>query len=197
MDFNSPPISPIESAETWFDDAKNAVTTENPLAMTLSTNQHDGRIASRIVLMKSFSQDGVLFFTNYESDKAQEIDANNNVALLFHWDVLARQLRIRGRATKVSADVSDEYFATRTRLSQLGAWASEQSKPLQSKDELMARVTELDAKWEGEAIPRPPFWGGYCVSLDTIEFWQGRDGRLHDRILYTNDGSWSCERLQP
>tara|TARA_Y100001970_G_C13708792_1_gene590841 strand:+ start:29 stop:622 length:594 start_codon:yes stop_codon:yes gene_type:complete len=197
MDFKAPPSSPIESAKTWFIEAEKAVTTENPLAMTLSTSLSDGHIASRIVLMKSFSEAGVLFFTNYNSDKAAEISKNNNVALLFHWDVLARQIRIRGRATKVTDAVSDEYFASRQRLSQLGAWASDQSKPLANRDELMTRVSELDAKWEGEQIPRPPFWGGYCVSLDSIEFWQGGDGRLHDRLVYTFDKEWSFTRLQP
>ena len=197
MDFKAPPSSPIESAKTWFIEAEKAVTTENPLAMTLSTSLSDGHIASRIVLMKSFSEAGVLFFTNYNSDKAAEISNNNNVALLFHWDVLARQIRIKGRATKVTDEVSDKYFASRQRLSQLGAWASDQSKPLANRDELMTRVSELDAKWEGEQIPRPPFWGGYCVSLDSIEFWQGGDGRLHDRLVYTFDKEWSFTRLQP
>lgn len=197
MDFQAPPPSPIEIAKTWFDEAEKAVTTENPLAMTLSTCQANGHIASRIVLMKSFSEDGVLFFTNYNSDKANEIEQNNHVALLFHWDVLARQIRIRGRATKVSDDISDEYFASRQRLSQLGAWASDQSKALQNRDALMSRVEELDEKWDGKPIPRPTFWGGYCVSLDSIEFWQGGDGRLHDRLKYTFDQAWSLTRLQP
>ncbi len=197
MDFKAPPSLPIESAQTWFDEAEKAVTTENPLAMTLSTCLLNGSITSRIVLMKSFSEDGVLFFTNYNSDKATEIALNNSVALLFHWDVLARQIRIRGRATKVSDEVSDKYFASRQRLSQLGAWSSDQSKPLNNRDELMEHISELDEKWEGRSIPRPPFWGGFCVSLESIEFWQGRDGRLHDRLVYTFDGEWSFTRLQP
>ncbi|MEE2819890.1 MAG: pyridoxamine 5'-phosphate oxidase [Planctomycetota bacterium] len=197
MDFKAPPPSPIESAKAWFDEAEKVVMTENPLAMTLSTCLPEGNIASRIVLMKSFSEDGVLFFTNYNSDKAMEIECNNNVALLFHWDTLARQIRIRGRATKVAGEVSDEYFATRQRLSQLGAWASDQSKTIECRDELMARVSELEAKWDGEPITRPPFWGGFCVSLDSIEFWQGGDGRLHDRLFYSFDKEWSFTRLQP
>ena len=197
MDFSTPPQSPIGLAKRWFADASAAVTTANPLAMTLSTSLPDGSIASRIVLMKSFSEDGVMFFTNYESHKAKEIEQNNNVALLFHWDVLTRQIRIRGKAVKVSDNLSDTYFATRERLSQLGAWASDQSKTLESRDALMQRVKELEAHWEGKKIERPPFWGGYCVSLDAIEFWQGCDGRLHDRLLYRFDGDWSFDRLQP
>lgn len=197
MDFYAPPASPIESAKMWFDEAEKAVSTENPLAMTLSTCLSDNTVASRIVLMKSFSESGAIFFTNYNGAKATEIAQNNNVALLFHWDVLARQMRIRGRATKVSAEISDEYFASRQRLSQLGAWASDQSKELQNRDDLMSRIADLDAKWHGKPIPRPPFWGGYCVSLQSIEFWQGGDGRLHDRLVYTFDREWSFTRLQP
>jgi pyridoxamine 5'-phosphate oxidase len=148
--------------------------------------------------LKGFDACGAVFYTNYNSDKASDIQENDQVSLLFHWDDMQRQIRIQGRATKVSQEDSDEYFSTRAKLSQAGAWASEQSQPLKNRTLLMAKVAALTTKWVGRQIPRPEHWGGYRVSLDTVELWQGHDGRLHDRIRYTcTDCEWSWDRLQP
>jgi pyridoxamine 5'-phosphate oxidase len=198
MNFNFPPTSPIAPLEGWFQEAEVASATTNPLAMALSTIDNAGVPSSRMVLLKGFDELGAVFYTNYASEKSVCIEANPNVSLLFHWDDAQRQIRIQGQATKLSDVESDAYFATRNRLSQVGAWSSKQSRPLQSRAVLMAKVATLTAKWIGRPIPRPDFWGGYRISLNTVELWQGHDGRLHDRIMYTNvNGQWSWERLQP
>ncbi|MBT4530851.1 MAG: pyridoxamine 5'-phosphate oxidase [Phycisphaerae bacterium] len=198
MNFNSPPNSPVQSMQEWFDEAHELRPTPNPLATTLSTVSADGIPSSRMVLLKGFNEHGAVFYTNYESEKANDMKENDAVSLLFHWDDLQRQVRIQGRAEKISAEESDTYFASRAKLSQAGAWASAQSQPLKNRAVLMAKVTALTAKWIGRNIPRPEHWGGFRVSLDTVELWQGHDGRLHDRIRYTcTDGSWDWVRLQP
>ena len=198
MNFNSPPSMPIEALQRWFDHAESVCQTPNPLAMALSTAHLDGQPSSRMVLLKGFDELGAVFYTNYQSEKAIEIEDNNEVSLLFHWDDLQRQLRIQGLATKTTEIESDAYFATRDKLSQIGAWASDQSKPLKSRAALIAKVATLTAKWVGKDIPRPEHWGGYRVSLDMIELWQGHEGRLHERIRYINTkGTWSWQRLQP
>lgn len=197
MNFNLPPNTPVDSAKHWFDQAIDGATTPNPLSMVLSTVNNEGIPSSRVVLHKGFDEDGIVFFTNYQSSKAEDIEANDKVSLLFHWDKLQRQLRIQGSAMKLTNEESDEYFTTRDRISQIGAWASDQSKPLGDRDELLQKVTSLTKKWEGTSVPRPVHWGGYRVTLDTIEFWQGQDGRLHDRIRYINKDGWSWELLQP
>ena len=197
MNFNSPPMSPIEPAQGWFDQAESKSTRLNPLAMALSTVDCDGRPSSRIVLLKGFDERGAVFYTNYNSDKSQDISESSAVSLLFHWDDMQRQLRIQGHATRVSTQESDEYFASRASLSQLGAWASDQSKPLQDRESLVEKVDELKEQWKGQSIPRPEHWGGYRVSLNMIEFWEGKDGRLHDRIRYANNDGWSWQLLQP
>ncbi len=198
MNFNSPPTTPIDAASGWFEEAKNANASSNPLKMALSTIDSEGKPSSRMVLLKGFNERGAVFYTNYTSEKALDIDSNPTVSLLFHWDEMQRQLRIQGRAVKISEEESDIYFSTRNRLSQVGAWASKQSQPLTSRSLLVAKVAVLSAKWVGRSIPRPEFWGGYCVSLDMLELWQGHDGRLHDRIRYVyTDDVWSWQRLQP
>ena len=198
MNFNFPPTSPIAPLEGWFQEAETAATTSNPLAMALSTVNSAGIPSSRMVLLKGFDELGAVFYTNYISEKSNDIEANSNVSLLFHWDTTQRQIRIQGRATRLCDDESDAYFTTRDRLSQVSAWSSKQSQPLKSRAILMEKVATLTEKWVGKSVPRPEFWGGYRVSLDTIELWQGQDGRLHDRIVYTMvDGDWSWERLQP
>lgn len=198
MNFNSPPSTPVETAQHWFDHAESVCKTPNPLSMALSTVHSDGKPSSRMVLLKGFDKHGAVFYTNYQSEKADDVEENNSVSLLFHWDDLKRQLRIQGHATKLSAEESDAYFATRDKLSQIGAWASDQSEPLEDRMDLMGKVVAITEKWEGKDIPRPEYWGGYLVSLDMIEFWQGNEGRLHDRIRYTcTDGEWSWQRLQP
>ncbi len=182
----------------WFDEAEASEARPNPLAVALSTVSARGIPSSRMVLLKGFNETGAVFFTNYTSEKANEIESNPNVSLLFHWDNMQRQIRIQGRAAIISGEESDEYFATRHRLSQVGAWASKQSQPLKSRALLVAKVAALSAKWVGRSVPRPEFWGGYRVSLDMVELWQGHDGRLHDRIRYfCQDGEWSWQRLQP
>jgi pyridoxamine 5'-phosphate oxidase len=198
MNFNSPPISPILALQGWFDEAEVSNIRANPLALALSTVNSEGVPSSRMVLLKGFDEKGAVLFTNYTSEKASEIELNPNVSLLFHWDDMQRQIRIQGKAIKISNEESDLYFASRNRLSQVGAWASKQSQPLKSRAMLIAKVAALSAKWMGRSIPRPDFWGGYRVSLDMVELWQGHDGRLHDRVRYTcSDGDWSWQRLQP
>jgi len=198
MNFNSPPSSPVAPLEGWFKEAQAENARPNPLAVALSTINANGAPSSRMVLLKGFDEYGAVFYTNYTSDKANDIEANPNVSLLFHWDQMQRQIRIQGIATKVTAEESDTYFESRHRLSQVGAWASKQSQPLNSRTVLIAKVAALTAKWIGRSVPRPEFWGGYRVSLDLVELWQGNDGRLHDRIRYTcSNGEWSWQRLQP
>ena len=198
MNFNSPPPAPVDAVHEWLDHAQSSCSKPNPLAMTLSTTDTNGKPSSRMVLLKGFDERGAVFYCNYNSAKAEDIAINNGVSLLFHWDEQQRQIRIQGTANKITPAESDTYFATRPKLSQAGAWASAQSKPLKSRGMLMAKVAGLTAKWVGRPIPRPDHWGGYRITLETVELWQGHDGRLHDRIKYQHqDGEWSWERLQP
>ncbi|MBT4584273.1 MAG: pyridoxamine 5'-phosphate oxidase [Phycisphaerae bacterium] len=198
MNFDSPAEIPVNAAQQWFDEAVSAKATPNPLAVALSTVDSEGKPSTRMVLLKGFDERGAVFYTNYESPKATDLEKNTYASLLFHWDDCQRQLRIRGSVSKVSAEESDTYFATRQKLSQVGALASHQSQPLKSRAALMAKVAALMAKWVGRNVPRPEYWGGYRVSLDEIEFWQGHDGRLHDRIRYSRiDKKWNWSRLQP
>ena len=197
MNFNTPPTNPVESAQRWFDQAVDQAVTPNPLAMVLSTVNEKSAPSSRVVLQKGFDESGIVFFTNYQSDKANDIVANESVSLLFHWDDTQRQIRIQGNAAKLSSEESDVYFATRLRESQIGAWASEQSALLGDRSELIAKADTLSEKWSDCEVPRPEHWGGYRVSLNMIEFWESQDGRLHDRIRYTNNDSWSWQLLQP
>ena len=197
MNFNSPPDTPVESAKRWFDQAVDEATTPNPLSMVLSTVNNKGLPSSRVVLHKGFDDSGIVFFTNYQSDKANDILLHEGVSLLFHWDNMQRQLRIQGSATKLTNEESDAYFATRSRRSQISAWASDQSKPIGSREVLLEKAVTLNEKWDGSEVPRPGHWGGYRVSLDMIEFWEGQDGRLHDRIRYSNKDGWTWQLLQP
>ncbi len=188
---------PIDQFHRWFDEALEANLHE-PNAMTLATATPDGRPSARVVLLKGFGERGFVFYTNYEGRKALELEANPNCYLLFYWGELERQVRVEGRATRVSTEESDAYFASRPRGSQLGAWASEQSRKVEGRTELEDRLKELEEEYEGREAPRPPFWGGYRVEPEGMEFWQGRENRLHDRLLYTRlDGGWKIERLQP
>ena len=198
MNFKSPPSTPVEAAQRWFDHAESVCKTPNPLAMALSTVHSDWQPSSRMVLLKGFDKHGAVLYTNYQSEKSRDIGENNSVSLLFYWDDIQRQLRIQGHATKLTAEESDAYFATRDKLSQVSAWASDQSEPLEDRVTLMEKVVAVTTRWEGKDIPRPEHWGGYLVSLDMLEFWQGNEGRLHDRIRYTcTDGEWTWQRLQP
>ena len=188
---------PIVQFHEWFENAVEADLHE-PNAMILATATNDGKPSARTVLLKGYDVRGFVFYTNYEGRKAKELEANPTCALLFYWGELERQVRIEGRATRLSGQESDAYFASRPRGSRLGAWASEQSRPVEDRRVLEERVRSLDAEYERREIPRPPFWGGYRIEPDTIEFWQGRENRLHDRIVYHRSGrGWKIVRLQP
>lgn len=169
-----------------------------PNAMTLATASPGGQPAARVVLLKGFDERGFVFYTNYTGQKGQEIAANPQVSLCFWWPGLERQVRVQGRAERVPEAESDAYFAVRPRGSQLGAWASAQSRPADSREALEASLAEVEARFAGAEVPRPPHWGGYCVVPSALEFWQGRPSRLHDRLRYELRGStWHRDRLAP
>jgi pyridoxamine 5'-phosphate oxidase len=188
---------PVVQFRAWFRDAL-AADLHEPNAMILATATAGGKPSARTVLLKGYDERGFVFYTNYDGRKAKEIETNPTCAILFYWGELERQVRIEGRASRLSGEESDAYFAGRPRGSRLGAWASEQSRPVQDRSILEERVRALEAVYEGREIPRPPFWGGYRVEPDTIEFWQGRESRLHDRLVYQRSGrGWKIVRLQP
>lgn len=189
---------PYGQFERWFQETCNAGLSE-PNAMTLATVGADGQPTLRTVLLKLFDRDGFVFYTNYGSRKAQQIAANSRVALLFPWVKLARQVAITGVAEKVSLAESARYFASRPHESQLGAWISQQSSVLTSRQLLMNELEKIKARFRKGEVPLPDFWGGYRVRPASIEFWQGQTSRLHDRFLYTRqaDASWTIERLAP
>ena len=189
---------PIEQFQRWFAEAVAAEHVE-PNAMTLATATPNGVPSARVVLLKLFDERGFVFFTNRESQKGHELEANPHAALVFYWDKLERQVRIVGVVEPASDAEADKYFADRPRGSQLGACASRQSSVLADRTELEHAVAKLDAEYAGRQVPRPSFWVGYRVVPTTVEFWQGRPSRLHDRILFTRsaDGSWTKSRLSP
>jgi pyridoxamine 5'-phosphate oxidase len=166
--------------------------------MTLATATPDGRPAARTVLLKDVTPSGLTFYTNYGSPKARQVSENPRAALVFHWPEAHRQVIVTGSVDRVSDAESDAYFRTRPRGSQLGAWASRQSEPLEGREALERRVAELDRQYAGQDVPRPPFWGGFRLTPETFEFWQGRTDRLHDRFRYRREGDrWVIERLSP
>ena len=191
---------PIGLVQEWWDTATECGLFM-PEAMTLATATPDGVPSARVVLLKEIGERGFHFFTNYESRKAQELEANPRVALILHWAVLERQIRIEGTVEKLTREESYAYYRTRNRGSRIGAWASRQSRPMGERGELEARVQEFTERFEGEDdIPLPPHWGGYRVVPTRIEFWQGRASRLHDRWVFSRDAEgspWKLTRLQP
>lgn len=188
---------PFRQFAKWFQEAEQVVQ-RLPNAMALATATKDGRPSVRMVLLKGFDDQGFVFYTNYESQKAEELANNPQGSLLFYWSELGRQIRITGRAMKVSREESEAYFSTRPLDSQLGAWASRQSEVISGREILEERVRDLAREYEGRPVPTPPFWGGYRLVPESIEFWQERAGRLHDRLRYRKVGAaWVMERLSP
>lgn len=187
---------PIEQFRKWFADARDAIS-QLPEAMTLATVDANGRPSARVVLLKGVGPDGFTFFTNYDSRKSVELGVNPHAALVFWWPPLERQVRIEGFVERVAEEESDIYFASRPRGSQLGAWASNQSGVI-AEDVLERRLAELEVQYQNQAVPRPPHWGGFRMIPETLEFWQGRPNRLHDRFRYRRgNGKWFIERLAP
>lgn len=188
---------PISFFKSWLAQAEKSGIIL-PESMSVSTASPEGRPSSRMVLLKGVDEKGFVFFTNYGSRKAQELDNNPFAALLFHWNMLQRQVRIEGRIERISEQESADYFHSRSRGSQVGAWASKQSQPLDKRETLIEQVKHFEKEFAGKQVPLPEFWGGYRVIPETIEFWQGKADRLHDRFVYqVEENSWKITRLNP
>jgi pyridoxamine 5'-phosphate oxidase len=191
--------NPVKQFAKWYDEVRaHEVSEQDAISMTLATATKNGEPDARIVLLKSFDEAGFVFYTNYESRKGKELDENPRACLLFYWSKVWRQVRIEGSVEQVSEAESEDYFQTRPLGSKIGAWASNQSEAVESRDVLEQRYADLSERY-GEDVPRPPHWGGYRIRPEVIEFWQGRDNRLHDRLRYRlqADGTWVIERLGP
>ncbi len=188
---------PIALFDSWFQSAKRAGVAL-PEAMTVATASKDGSPSARMMLLKSFGDEGFVFYTNYESRKAGELIANPQAALVLHWAALQRQVRVEGSVERISSAESAAYFDSRPRGSRIGAWASKQSSPLERREDLEGRFNDYERKFADGKVPLPPFWGGFRVIPQHIEFWQGRINRLHDRLRYSRQADgWTVERLYP
>ena len=193
------PENPMELFQTWFLNADNSESVDESNAMTIGSIGLDGFPKNRVVLLKRYTWEGFVFYTNYNSEKGKAIAANSNVCLSFFWAGLEQQIIIKGNAEKISENLSDGYFESRPDGSKLGAWASNQSEVVKSREALDQKLIAFEKKYKNSEIPRPPHWGGFLVKPISIEFWQGRPNRMHDRIRYSlqKDFSWKIERLAP
>lgn len=197
LDEKSIDPDPIRQFQRWFSDAI-AAKLPLPEAMTLATATPDGKPSARMVLLKQVDDAGFVFFTNYNSTKARQLDANPYAALVFYWSILDRQVRVEGSVTRTSGEESREYFRTRPRESQIGAWASAQSETIEGREALVQRARDLETLYCDRDIDCPEHWGGYRLNPDRIEFWKSRVGRLHDRLVYQREGdAWTITRLAP
>ncbi|MEQ9401566.1 MAG: pyridoxamine 5'-phosphate oxidase [Longimicrobiales bacterium] len=188
---------PFELFASWYQAAEDSGLV-HPEAVAVATATPDGAPSVRMVLLKDVDDRGFVFFTNYTSRKAEELEANPRASLCFHWANLERQVRVEGTVERASREESEAYFRTRPRGSRIGAWASRQSQPLPSRETFDARVAEFEDRFAGDEVPLPPFWGGYRVRPSRIEFWQGRASRLHDRLIFERtEGGWATHRLYP
>lgn len=190
--------NPFVQFEKWMEDAI-ASQSEEPNALVLSTVSASGKPSSRVVLLRGFDEDGFVFYTNYQSKKGQDLSVNPHACLNFFWHKVQRQVIIKGSAEKIDVKASDLYFNSRPRESQIGAWASDQSKPVESRKEIEKKFSMFEERYKNTDVLRPPHWGGYIVMPAEFEFWQGRANRLHDRILFSKQGSgeWKIQRLNP
>ncbi|UWX53962.1 pyridoxamine 5'-phosphate oxidase [Maribacter litopenaei] len=191
--------NPMQLFKTWFHEVEESESVDEPNAMTVSTIGLDGFPKSRVVLLKRFNHEGFIFYTNYNSEKGKAISANPNVCISFFWPVMERQIIIKGKAEKVSQNLSDGYFESRPKGSQLGALVSDQSSIIKSREQLERELKKLEEDYKNKEVPRPEYWGGYLVKPLSMEFWQGRPNRLHDRIRFTlqENWDWKMERLAP
>ena len=197
MELSDMHADPLVEFQKWFELAQKTAL-PHPNAMTLATATKSGTPSARIVLLKDIEDEGLVFFTNYESRKGRELEQNPQAALVFHWDLLRRQVRFEGKMGRISSEASKAYFQTRPRESQLAAWASAQSETLANRNILQARVSELREHYADQPIPLPPFWGGYRLVPQRIEFWAEAPNRLHDRFCYTKQATqWKAVRLSP
>jgi pyridoxamine 5'-phosphate oxidase len=193
------PENPLELFQKWFHEVEEFGNTEEPNAMTLATIGKDSFPKSRVVLLKKLTWEGFVFYTNYKSEKGRAIAENPNVCLSFFWQGLEQQVIVKGMAEKIASNLSDGYFESRPNGSKLGAWASNQSEIIEEREVLEDNLKRFEEKFKNQEIPRPEHWGGYLVKPVSIEFWQGRDNRMHDRLRYTlqDNFSWKIERLAP
>ena len=189
--------NPFTQFDIWFEDAKK-IGLKDSNAMNVASASKDGMPSSRMVLLKSYDENGFVFYTNYTSRKSKEIIDNPNVALNFFWDALERQVRVEGKIQKVDPAISDKYYDSRSRLSQLGAHASNQSQTIESYEVITNKLAILEERYKDKKIPRPEHWGGFVIIPETIEFWQGHEGRIHDRLKFQKEGAgWKINRLSP